>query len=326
MDLYRIKKGRLVAIGQEGSSWEKEKQIQSLIEENLDAVLDLLFVSSEMRIGKKRIDTLAFDYSDPANKTFVAIEYKKSRNISVVDQAIAYWTTMQDNKGELVSEFNEKHLYKEFQSEPLKRGDVAWDSARVIIISTSFTPFQKESAGFRGLPIELWTVGRFDGNLVSLERHETIPKESTARPTKVVSGSDIDRVSSVIPREKDHVEKLSAREADLWDVFKERMLDMADVSYSPTQQYVGFRKGSKVVCRVSFGKGGLHVVIPRGNKSKQGEASRNFFDLKDDRKLARQKSWKWKNGKIGHLYEIPLHHENLERVLELIEQKYNSLR
>ena len=50
----------------------KEKQLQELIEENLESLFNLDFVASEFTVGNFRLDTVAYD-SD--TKSFVIIEY-----------------------------------------------------------------------------------------------------------------------------------------------------------------------------------------------------------------------------------------------------------
>lgn len=60
-----------------------EKDIQNLVEKNLEEFFHLQFVSSELIIKNFRIDTLGFNRE---NKSFVIIEYKKERNYSVIDQ------------------------------------------------------------------------------------------------------------------------------------------------------------------------------------------------------------------------------------------------
>ncbi len=60
-----------------------EKEIQKLFEANLNSIMGLEFVKSEFTIKNKRIDTLAFDTQSNA---FIIIEYKRDKNMSVVDQ------------------------------------------------------------------------------------------------------------------------------------------------------------------------------------------------------------------------------------------------
>ncbi len=92
-----------------------EKEIQSLIEKNLMALLHLDFIRSEFSLNNFRIDTLAFD---PENKSFVIIEFKRDKNFSVIDQGYAYLSLMLNNKADFILEYNES------QQTTLKRNDV----------------------------------------------------------------------------------------------------------------------------------------------------------------------------------------------------------
>lgn len=55
-----------------------EKDIQTLCEQNLSQISELVFVKSEFSIKNKRIDTLAYD---PENNSFVIIEYKRNKKL-----------------------------------------------------------------------------------------------------------------------------------------------------------------------------------------------------------------------------------------------------
>ena len=71
--------------------------MQTLVESNLQTIFTLMIVRSEFDLHGFRIDTLAFDKE---SKAFVIIEYKKDRNLSVVDQGIAYLNLMLNNKAD----------------------------------------------------------------------------------------------------------------------------------------------------------------------------------------------------------------------------------
>ena len=130
-----------------------ERQIQYLVEANLNTLLGLEFVKSEFTISgsvqRLRIDTLAFDRK---NKAFVIIEYKQDKNFSVVDQGYAYLSAMLNNKADFILEYNEA------RNEPLKRSSVDWSQSRIIFISQGFTSYQKEAINFKDLPIALWEI------------------------------------------------------------------------------------------------------------------------------------------------------------------------
>ncbi|WP_252400786.1 hypothetical protein [Bacillus stercoris] len=86
--------------------FKKEKEIQDLCEINLQQMLGLRFVKSEFGISNFRIDTLAFDAE---TKSFVIIEYKNTKNFSVVDQGYAYLAAMLNHKADFILEYNENH-------------------------------------------------------------------------------------------------------------------------------------------------------------------------------------------------------------------------
>jgi len=65
--------------------------------------MGLHLVKSEFSIKNKRIDTLAFD---PESKAFIIIEYKRNKNISVVDQGFTYLSLMLENKADFIIEYS----------------------------------------------------------------------------------------------------------------------------------------------------------------------------------------------------------------------------
>jgi hypothetical protein len=67
--------------------FDLERNIQNLVENNLDQAFNLKLVSSEFQLQGLRIDTLAFDEE---NKSFVIIEYKRDKSQSVIDQGFPY--------------------------------------------------------------------------------------------------------------------------------------------------------------------------------------------------------------------------------------------
>ena len=59
MDLYKIKKDTLEPI--ERDPFKLEKEIQSLIEKNMDILFNLEFISTEFKVGDFILDSLCFD-------------------------------------------------------------------------------------------------------------------------------------------------------------------------------------------------------------------------------------------------------------------------
>ena len=81
--LFRVSGNKVKSF--EGKSASIEKSLQSLIEMNLDKLLEIRLLASEHSTGKKhggRIDTLGID----ENGSPVIIEYKRSINENVINQ------------------------------------------------------------------------------------------------------------------------------------------------------------------------------------------------------------------------------------------------
>jgi RecB family endonuclease NucS len=95
MLLFKNKDSSLTSI--ERDSFKLEKDIQALVEANLDTLFGLELVTSEFTVGEFRLDSLAFDEQSNA---FVIVEYKKGHSYSVVDQGYSYLSVMLNNKAE----------------------------------------------------------------------------------------------------------------------------------------------------------------------------------------------------------------------------------
>lgn len=317
MELFRVKKGLLESIGSEPFALEKE--IQDLVESNLEALFNLEFVSSEYSCGGFRLDTLAFDSSSNA---FVIIEYKRGHSYSVVDQGYSYLSLMLNNKAEFILEYNEQ------SGKQLKRNSVDWSSSRVIFVSPSFNSYQKNSVNFSDVPFELWEIRRFDGGIVALEQHIATSKESIKEVTGDQSDSVISRVSNEVKvvSEAEHVAKLDRAMIPVWEELRERLEGYSNTSFATTKGYVSWKKESKAVCFIHFRKKELYVEILRGNLNADGNRSKGFFDIDDPKAIVGERSWNWKSGAVGHVYSFRVDDApKLDYAVFLLEQKYKTL-
>src|SRR3990172_13140051 len=131
MPLFGISGGSLSPI--KLLSLNREKDIQTMTEKNLDLIFGLKFVCSEFQVGNFRLDTIGFDEEA---KSFVIIEYKKDQNFSIIDQGYAYLSLMLNNKADFVLAYNEN------AGSSSKKADFDWSQSKVIFVSPSFTPYQ----------------------------------------------------------------------------------------------------------------------------------------------------------------------------------------
>lgn len=175
MFLYQINGDTLKEIKEQ--PFQKELELHKLCEANLEQIFGLQFVRREFALNNFRIDTLAFDKSTNA---FVIIEYKNTRNFSVIDQGYAYLSLMLNNKADFILEYNETC------HDTLKKDDVDWSQSRVIFVSPMFSNYQQEAINFKDLPFELWEVKRFDNGTVYFN---PIKARKTAESIKAIQTS-----------------------------------------------------------------------------------------------------------------------------------------
>ena len=317
MNLFRISGNQAEPVSRE--SFALEKEIQQLVESNIETLFGLEFVATEFAINEFRLDTLAFD---PESGAFVIIEYKKGHSYSVVDQGYSYLSTMLNNKAEFILEYNER------LSNNLKRTDVNWASSRVLFVAPSFNAYQKKSVNFRDVPFELWEIKKYDENLFSLSLCESTSTESIEGLSSSGAKSVISKVTSEVkvPTESDHVANLRGELVNIWGSLREKLAEKDDTSFKVTNGYVSWKRGNTAVCFIHFRSNNLRIEILRGNTREDGERSKGFFDLDDPKNLTREKSWTWKSGASGHVYIVPLKEmSELNYVMFLLEQKYRSM-
>ena len=109
-----------------------KKDIQKIVEDNIQSLFSLELVASEFSLNGLRVDTLGFNKE---SRSFVIIEYKKDRNFTVIDQWYAYLALLLNNKAEFILKYNENN--KAF----LRKYNIDWSQSRVIFISPIFTTY-----------------------------------------------------------------------------------------------------------------------------------------------------------------------------------------
>jgi len=302
MKLYNIQKG-LEQIKEK--PFKLEKEIQTLIEANLDTLFGLEFVKSEFAIKSFRLDTLAYDKE---TKSFVVIEYKRDRNYSVVDQGYSYLSLLLNNKADFTLEYNN------LKNVNFQRNDIDWSQSRVMFISPNFTTYQKESINFKDLPIELWQIKRFANNTISLQQIRSSSATESIKTISPVSAEDnLVNKEIKVYSEEDHLKLPSDEIKDLYEKLKQMILNLDSLEMRYRMKYIAFVAKTNVA-DVLLQKKSIKLFI----NMRKGE-------LDDPKKIMRDVS------KIGHFgngdYDVSLtNDEDFEYIMSLIKQsiKKNS--
>lgn len=296
--LVKLKNGIAKRVSQ--NEFKLEKELQKFIEDNLEDLLNLEVVKSEFSIDGYRIDTLAFDKE---NKSFIIIEYKRGNSYSVIDQGYSYLATALNNKAELILDYNER------TGNILKRDEVDWTQTKIFFISQSFTKFQKESLNFKDLPIELYEVKRYEGDLISFI---PLKANSNAESINVIStkNEEMKKVAKEIQvyTLDDHYNNSSEKIVELYKQFLERIEEMIpDIQIEPKKLYIAFKNNKKNIVNFILRKNSLKIIL----SAKAGK-------LNDSKNLLRDIS------NVGHLatgdYEISISNDDeLEYILSIIK-------
>ena len=303
MKLFSINKDVLEEV--DAIPFPLEKDIQGLIEKNVNTIFGLTFIQSELSVDKYRIDTLCYDEE---NNSFVIIEYKKGSSYSVIDQGFTYLQLLLNSKHFFI------HTLSHFLGKVINLSDVDWSQSRIIFISPSFTSFQRDSVNFRDLPFELWEIQRYSNNSVVLSQLLANSKVSIDSLSTSTSNSTITQVSREVKvySEDKHLEYGTIELNDIYSEVRNRIIELgSDVEIVPRKEYVGFKRRSNFV-DIEFQKKKLLVFI----NLKKGE-------LDDPKGISRDVST------VGHRgngdYEFPLTVDSdIDYLMFLVKQSYKK--
>lgn len=304
MAIYKQSDNKLILIKEK--KIDLEKTIQNLVEQNLEELFSLSFVTSEFPLNNLRIDSLAFDEE---LKSFVIIEYKKDRSISVIDQGYAYLALLLNNKADFVLEYNEKC------KKNLRKDDIDWSQSKVMFIASSFTTYQQEAIGFQDLPIELWEAKKYDIDLVSF--NQVRASEKSASIKTIAKNQDVERVSREIKQYtvEDHIRPEWRKAKELFNDFSQRVLELDPrFEIHPVKYYIGFKIENKVVFNVQIKSSKLLLELYRVKPE----------DLKDPEKRTRYRknSFEYYN---KHVTQFDIENEDsIDYATSLVKQVYKK--
>lgn len=232
-----------------------ERDIQALVERNLEEIFGFKFIDTEFPLKNLRIDTLAFNEE---TKSFVIIEYKRDKSISVIDQGFAYLALMLNNKAEFILHYNER------LNKSLRKNDVDWEGAKVIFVANKFTPHQQKAIEFKDLPIELWEVCLFKKGLISFNQIK--PVEARESIKAVTKNNTIQSVTKVVRTFsiEDHFRPGWERSRDIYEKLSQSICSIDDrIEIKAVKPYIAFKIGFKNVVLIHVQKSRLILVLTR---------------------------------------------------------------
>lgn len=212
-----------------------EKEIQNLIEQNMDKFFGVKFIKSEWSIEDGRMDTIGID----ENYCPVIFEYKRSQNDNVINQGLFYLDWLLEHKADF------KLLVRE------KLGDdtcdkVDFSAPCVICIAGDFKNYDLHAVKQIRRNIKLVKYRIHDNNIILFEQLNAPKTETIEDATK----EGIKNAAKYI--QKTHTEKLESAPEKIKMLYREvcdyiESLD-DNISSNQLKHYIAYRKVKNVFC------------------------------------------------------------------------------
>jgi len=210
-----------------------EKELQTLIEQNMSAFFGITFLKSEFIIFNGRIDSLGLD----ENYCPVIFEYKRSLNENVINQGLFYLDWLLDHKADF------KLLVMDILGLDTAN-KIDWSSPCVICITSDFTKFDEHAVNQMQRNIRLVRYKKFGDDLLLFE-HINAPNIKSA--TEIVENTD-----KKTGTEKTFLQQFDSAPKNLKNIYlsiKDYILSLGDdVTENPLKLYTAFKKVKNIVC------------------------------------------------------------------------------
>lgn len=247
MAIFEINNGKAKLIRL--SDFKFEKNLQKIIEDNLETIFNCRLIATEFSTGNihsGRIDTLAI--SEDNNP--VIIEYKKVASSELINQSLYYLHWIMDHKGDYQVAVN-KALGKNI--------DVDWSAVRVICLAPEYKKYDLHAAQVMGANIELWQYKLYENNVLNLEevfkRSEAIAEMENEpgrvkNPVMVEAGrkAAITRKTGVYTVEE-HLKILSESLLELFNTVRDYIISLdTSIEETPKKDYIAYKTSQNFVC------------------------------------------------------------------------------
>lgn len=279
-----------------------ERRLQKLFEENLEELLNIVFLAHEYSTSSGgRIDTLGIDKDGSP----CIVEYKKTQNNSVINQGLSYLYWILDHKADFEKLCLDKNIAVA----------VDWDSPRVICVAESYNRFDLDTVNILPINIELWRYCIYDENILFLEPEDFQKFKTSTSNIVRKAKQDKERQPAL---QKDytldhHTRKASGDINSLFLKIREYILSIDEaIKEDPKKLYIAYKLSTNFV-DIELRSKDLKIFL-------NVESGKLNDSLGIARDLTKPKIGHWGNGD----YEVKLENaNNLDAVFALIKQSYD---
>ena len=246
MAIFEIKDNKVSRI--KPTEFKLEKDLQNLVERNLETFFNCRFVATEFSTGNLhsgRIDTLAIS----EDKNPVIIEYKKVASSDLINQSLFYLHWITDHKGDFQVAVNNA----------LKENiEIDWSDIRVICIAPEFKKYDLHAVQVMGANIELWQYKIFENGIISIDevfkrtetRSYTTIDTNGKNPVMVEAGKKAAQTrKTAIYTIDEHIEKVNGNLTELFNKIREYIVNIdTSIEEIPKKYYIAYKTTQNFVC------------------------------------------------------------------------------
>ncbi len=217
-----------------------EKELQTLIEQNMEIFFGVRFLKSEYAVTNGRMDSIGID----ENNSPVIFEYKRSQNENVINQGLFYLDWLLDHKADFKLLVIDK-LGMEAAD------NIDWSVPCVICVAHDFTKYDMHAVNQMQRNIKLVSYRRYDNGMLLLEHLNT----PIVKPIMENVGDENGTKNST---QKTHMEKLAAISENMKNLyhsicdFIESLGD--DIVSNQLKLYLAYKKVQNMVCIEIYNK------------------------------------------------------------------------
>lgn len=222
----------------ERSSMILEKEIQNLIEQNMEEFFGIRFLATEYPITNGRMDSLGID----ENNCPVIFEYKRSSSENIINQGLFYLDWLLDHKADfqlLVMNTLGKEVAKE----------IDWSAPCVFCIAKEFTKFDEHAVNQMQRNIKLVKYNKYGEDLILFE-HINVPilkKEAISKEKKIKNQKKFSEKEDY--DWENRIRKLPKEKQELYFSIRDYILSKGDdISENYLKSYIAFKKVKNFIC------------------------------------------------------------------------------
>jgi len=215
------------------SIFKIERELQTLVEKNMQAFFGVTFLQSEFQIDEGRIDSLGID----ENYCPVIFEYKRNQNDNVINQGLFYLNWLMKHKADFKLLTIEK-LGMETANK------IDWSLPCVICIASDFNKYDEHAVIEMRRNIKLIRYKKFEDFLLFEQLNTPI--------TEPIKDPDDTKTMTKRTTDKTFTEQISDATPEIKEIYyniKNYIHSLGDdISENQLKQYVAYKKIKNFIC------------------------------------------------------------------------------